>query len=261
MKKSFLKQNTTFVTPLLVAKTEDELLVEIANCIEQGATAFGFMIERLQEDLRTEEKMTMFFEAMGDLPIYVTCYKNGDVVDETDDERAEYLLRALKCGATMADIRGDMFAPCEGELTVDKTAVEKQKKLIEKIHEMGKESLISSHVSINGKFVFLSTEEVLKMALEHQSRGADISKIVAGSHTDEELEENFKTFFCVKEKLDIELLFLCNGEKALPHRLAGPLMGEPFSFVKENKYVEGPYAAQQPISVIRALLDKVKNQA
>ena len=75
--------------------------------------------------------------------------------------------------------------------------------------------------------------------------------------TDEELAENFKTFFYVKEKLDIELLFLCNGEKCLAHRLAGPMIGEPISFVKEQKYAD-PNGAQQPIAVIRALVDKLK---
>lgn len=257
MKKSFLNQNTTFVTPLLMSKTEEDLLTEIANSIEQGATAFGFMIERLPKELRTEEKMKMFFNAMGDLPIYVTCYIRGDAIEETDDERAEYLLQALRCGATMADVRGDMFAPCEGELTFDKTAIEKQKKLIEKIHDMGKEALISSHVQAKEKFMFLNCEEVLKIALEHQDRGADIAKIVTNADTDEELAQNFSTYFYVKEKLDIGLLFLCNGAKCLPHRLAGPFIGEPFSFVKENKYVEGPKSAQQPISVIRALVDKL----
>ena len=257
MKKTLLKQNKTLVTPLLVAQNEEELLVEIANCIEQGATAFGFMIERLPKELRTEEKMKKFFAAMGDLPIYVTCYVSGDVVEETDDDRAEYLLQALRCGATMADIRGDMFAPCEGELTFDETAVAKQKALIKKIRDMGKESLISSHVKRGDKFAFLSRDEVLKFALAHQERGTDMAKIVANADTDEELAENFKTFFYVKEQLDIELLFLCNGEKCLAHRLAGPMIGEPISFVKEQKYAD-PNGAQQPIAVIRALVDKLK---
>jgi 3-dehydroquinate dehydratase len=256
MKKTFLNQEKTLITPLLTAKTEEELLIEIANCIEQGATAFGFMIERLPKELRTEEKMKLFFDAMGDLPIYVTCYSRGDVIEETDDDRAEYLLQALRCGATMADIRGDMFAPCEGELTFDETAVEKQKTLIKKIRDMGKESLISSHVEYGGKFTFLTRDEVLAVALAHQERGTDMAKIVTNADTNEELAENFKTFFSVKESLDIPLLFLCNGEKCLAHRLAGPLIGEPISFVKEKKYAD-ERGSQQPIAVIRAILDKL----
>lgn len=47
MKQSFLRQNKSLITPLLMSQTEEELLQEIRNSIEQGADAFGFMIERL----------------------------------------------------------------------------------------------------------------------------------------------------------------------------------------------------------------------
>ena len=252
----FLPAERTWITPLLLAQTEDALLAEIRACIQQGATAFGFMIERLPKELRTPEKMKMFFSEMGDRPIYVTCYLRGDVVEETDDERAEYLLQALECGATMADIRGDMFAPCNGEMTFDEIAIEKQKALIEKIHSMGKEVLISSHIEYNQKWTFLPYEDVLKIALEHQNRGADIAKIVTNADTQEELTENFKTYFRVKEQLDISLLFLCNGKKCLPHRLAGPLMGEPMVFVREASCVSGPKSAQPSIAVMKELMEK-----
>lgn len=251
--RSFLKQNKSLVTPLLMSQTEEDLLTEIRGSIEQGADAFGFMIERLPQELRTPEKMKMFFAEMGDRPIYVTCYLNGDVVEETDEERKNYLLQALECGATMADIRGDMFAPCEGELTFDKDAIEKQKALIAEIHAMGKEALISSHIAYDKKWTFLPCDEVLKIALAHQERGADMAKIVTNADTDEELTENFKTYFYVKERLNIELLFLCNGQKCLPHRLAGALIGEPIVFVKENRYATDKKSGQQAIEVIKEL--------
>ena len=254
MKKSFLRQEKSLITPLLTSRTEEDLLQEIHDSLEQGATAFGFMIERLPKQLRTKEKMKKFFSAMGDKPIYVTCYLRGDAVEETDDDRQEYLLQALECGATMADVRGDMFAPCKGELTLDAQAVEKQKKLIERIHAMGKEALISSHIYENEKFCYLPCEEVLRIALEHQSRGADIAKIVANADTEEELQENFKTYFFVKERLNIELLFLCNGQKCLPHRLAGALIGEPIVFVREKRYATNPQSPLQPISIISNLV-------
>jgi 3-dehydroquinate dehydratase len=264
----FLPAERTWITPLLLAQTEDALLAEIRACIQQGATAFGFMIERLPQELRSPEKMRMFFSEMGDRPIYVTCYLRGDVMEETDDERAEYLLQALECGATMADVRGDMFAPCDGEMTFDEVAVAKQKALIKKIHGMGKEVLISSHIEFDPKrtllpcieydkkWDFLPYEDVLKIALEHQSRGADITKIVTNADTDEELAENFKTYFRVKEQLDISFLFLCNGKKCLPHRLAGPLIGEPMVFVREASCVSGPKSAQPSIAVIKELMEK-----
>ena len=70
MKKSFLRQAKSLITPLLTSRTEEDLLQEIHDSLEQGATAFGFMIERLPKQLRTKEKMKKFFSAMGDKPIY-----------------------------------------------------------------------------------------------------------------------------------------------------------------------------------------------
>ena len=257
MKPTFLKREKTLITPLLTCQTEEELLIEIEAALKQGADAFGFMIERLPKELRTEEKMRSFFVAMQGLTIYVTCYMRGDMVEETDEERAEYLLQALRCGATLADVRGDMFAPCEGELTDDPVAIEKQMRLIEKIHEIGKEALISSHVQAGEVFRFMEKDEVLQMALEHQRRGADIAKIVTKADTDEELLKNFETFFYVKEKLSAELLFLCNGKKCLAHRLAGPLIGEPMVFAKERKYATVPKGPQQAIEVFKSIAEKL----
>jgi 3-dehydroquinate dehydratase len=252
--KSFLNNNHTLITPLLQSQNEEDLLREIKDCIFQGADAIGVQIERLPSTLRTEEKFKKLFSAAGEKPIYVTCYQRKDVAAETDEQRKDTLLLALKAGATMADIRGDMFCPCEGELTFDENAVNMQKKLIEQIHEMGKEVLISSHVIYNDNFVFLKREEVYKIALEQQKRGADMAKIVTNADTEEELEENFKTFFYLKEKLNIPAVFLCNGKMCLKHRLAGVLIGEPIVFAREKSYVFGD-SPQLSIVVFKKIRD------
>lgn len=252
--KSFLNNNHTLITPLLQSQNEEDLLREIKDCIFQGADAIGVQIERLPLTLRTEEKLEKLFSAAGEKPIYVTCYQRKDVAAETDEQRKDTLLLALKAGATMADIRGDMFCPCEGELTFDENAVNMQKKLIEQIHSMGKEALISSHVIYNDNFVFLKREEVYKIALEQQKRGADMAKIVTNADTEEELEENFKTFFYLKEKLKIPAVFLCNGKMCLKHRLAGVLIGEPIVFAREKSYVFGD-SPQLSIEVFKKIRD------
>ena len=49
------------------------------------------------------------------------------------------------------------------------SAIDKQMRLIDKIHQMGKEALMSSHV-----LKFASAATVLEIAYEQQRRGADI---------------------------------------------------------------------------------------
>ena len=242
--KSFLNSGRPLITPLLASAEKEPLLREIADCLAQGADAFGLQMERLPNDLRGEKSMKAFFAAMGDKPIYVTCYKRGDVLDESEDDRAETILNALKWGATLADVRGDLFDPREGEMTYDEIAVEKQKELIKRIHAMGKEALISSHVIYGGKLRFLPKEEVLSIALEQQSRGADIAKIVTNADTEAELLENFEAITLLKKKVGVPVLFLCGGKVCRRHRFGGGLIYEPIVFVRERSHC--PEGSPQP---------------
>lgn len=254
--KSFLHSDHPWITPLLESQTEDDLLQEIKGSLEQGADAFGLQIERLPAELRTEEKLKLFFAAMGDCPIYVTCYKSGDVVEETEEDRAQTIMRAMHCGADLADIRGDMFCPCDSQMTYDEAAIQKQMDMIREIHAMGKEALISCHVSGPDGFVFLNTEEVVAIALEQQRRGADIAKIVARANSEAEVLEDFASIHALRERVSIPTLFLTNGSQALRHRIAGPLIYEPMVFVKEKRYASDS-KAQQPIERIAKLFEIV----
>lgn len=95
------------------------------------------------------------------------------------------LLEGLRMGGTLADVMGDVFDRSPDELTRKPEAINRQKKLIDEIHEMGKEVLMSSHV-----LRYAAAEEVLEIAYEHQKRGADISKIVTAANNEDEEAEN-----------------------------------------------------------------------
>ena len=235
--KSFLcGGERPLITVLLCATTVDGLLTEIENAKAQGADAFGLMIEKLKKEIRTEENFTKLISAMGDKPCYVTCYKRWDVEEESEEERCGYILLALKCGAVLADVRADLFDAKDGEFSMDKLAVKKQKEFIKRIREMGKEILISTHAVYDGEFKFLPKNQVLKIALEQQKRGADIAKIVTNADSEEELMENFEAITLCRKKVKIPVIFLCNGDKCLRHRFACGLISEPMIFAKEKNY-------------------------
>lgn len=236
--KSFLYHERPLITPMLSSTTEDGLREEIERSSAQGADAFCLMLENLPEELRTREKMTKIIAFAKEKPVYVSCYERNDRVDETDDDRANCLLLALECGATIADVRGDMFCTTPGELTEDPVAVDKQRKLIEAIHSMGKEAIMSSHLIFRDVFQFISTDKALEMALAHKSRGADISKIVTAAETEDELSACFETITALKKAVGIPTVFLCSGKYALRHRTACGLIYEPIVFVKEKQFAE-----------------------
>ena len=101
---------------------------------------------------------------------------------------------------------------------MDPEAVKKQMELIDALHARGAEVLMSSHVMKH-----ISAERVLEIALEHQRRGADICKIVAGAENIDEQIENFRIITMLKEKLDIPFLFLSSGECRILRRIGGTL--------------------------------------
>ena len=196
----------------------DDVICRIQKGLENGADAFGFCMEGLDSKFRTREYLTKIFDAMAGKPAYLTDYKRGNVnSDLSDDELAEELLLALDCGAKLIDICGDMFAESPLEITEDEAAIEKQTKLADTIHKMGGEVLISSHTH-----KYMTPDEVLKIARLQEARHADIAKIVTSADTEEELKNNFDILFMLKEKIKIDTLFLCNGDKCRLHRLYGP---------------------------------------
>ncbi|MDD6484764.1 MAG: type I 3-dehydroquinate dehydratase, partial [Clostridiales bacterium] len=137
---------------------------------------------------------------------------------KTDDMLAEELVELADCGADLCDVMGDYFDRQPDEVAVDKTAIEKQKELIRKIHNKGSKVLMSSHV-----LKYIPAERVLEIALEHQTRGADICKIVTGADTMEQQIENLKIINMLKENLKIPFLFLCGGECSILRRIGGEL--------------------------------------
>ena len=220
MKPTFLNHSRPLLTNMLQVETPEVAVAQIRNAVFDGADAFGFQIEKLMPEFRTEETYRTVFSYMEDKPIYVTNYRHSHSAGLTDDERAEELLAALSSGATLCDVMGDFYAPAGLELTTDVNAIDKQKSLIETIHQKGGEVLMSSHV-----MAFLNTDQVLNIAKEHEKRGADISKIVTASNSEEEMLENLATTVALKKELHIPFLFLSVGRYCKMHRMIGPMLG------------------------------------
>lgn len=220
MKASFLGSDKPLKTAMIQVKTADEAIAAIESGLKQGADAFGWQLECLNADQINQKTLENVFSAGCGMPFYVTNYKWASGGDKPEEQYFDELLLALKCGATLIDMPGDSFSPAPDQLTYDQQAIRKQIEFSQKVHDLGGELLISSHVPD-----FRSEDYVLGMAFEQKRRGADIAKIVTFSHNDEQLTDNLKTTVRLRETLGIPFLFLSGGEKCRLHRLAGPLLG------------------------------------
>ncbi len=220
MKPTFLNQTRPIITSMIGQTTPDNTRFTVKNSIYAGADAVGIQLCAIKKEYKTEEQLKNMFAAAGGKPIYVTNYRYLENEGLSDSECMEGMLTALRCGATLGDIMGDTFDKCDLELTFNPEAVKKQMELIDQIHAMGKEVLMSSHIN-----KFLPAEEILKIALAQQERGVDIVKIVGGANSTEEEMENLRITTLLKKELKVPFLFLSNGTHTKIHRMIGPMLG------------------------------------
>ena len=205
---------------MIQARTPERVFEIINGGNNGGCDAFGYQHCKLNHESRTEKTVRLFFEAMNGKPVYVTNYRSGLNKDMTDDEIGEGIVKLAEYGATLCDVMGDIYCRHPKEITDDKAAIEKQMKLIDRIHNTGAEVLMSSHV-----MKFTSAEEVIEIALEQQRRGADIVKIVTAGNTEAEQIENLRITSLLKEALDVPYLYLSGGTHSRLHRTIGPMLG------------------------------------
>jgi 3-dehydroquinate dehydratase len=217
----------------------------------EGAEAFGMQFCKLENEYRNPETYRDLFEFASPEPTYVTNYRSALNTGKSDDVLACEMLEIAECGATLCDVMGDYFDPTKGELTMNAAAVKKQMELIEKLHKSGAEVLMSSHVKR-----FIPAERVLEIALEHQRRGADVSKIVTGAESVEEEIENLRITALLKKELKIPFLFLACGECKILRRIGGELGS--FTYLCVHEYDELATKNQPLLKDVKAITDLLR---
>ena len=221
MKPTFLKYQKPLLCAMVQDSTPADMICTIMNSHYDGAEAFGIQLEYLKPEYRTLEQIKKIFSYCQNKPIYITSYRGNYNKGFTDEECAEYLLLGLEAGATLCDVMGDMYHKEPNELTWDEEAIKKQKALIKKIHDMGGEALMSTHIHD-----YFDEETTLKIALAQKERGADVVKIVNFARTEDELMANINTVYRLKKELDgTPFLYLANGDKCRLLRQMGARLG------------------------------------
>ena len=251
MERSFFGHEKALLTVMVQADNPDRIKELIDKSVPEGAEAFGMQFEQMKTEYRTKKVYNDLFSYAKDKLVYVTNYRTAKNEGKSDTQLAEELLELADCGADLCDVMGDCFDRQPDELAVDKTAIEKQKELIRKIHNKGAKVLMSSHV-----LKYIPAEMVLEIALEHQRRGADICKIVTGADTMEEQIENLKIINMLKQNLKIPFLFLCGGECKMLRRIGGELGCCMYLCVHEYDELATP--AQPLLKNLKAIRDNME---
>lgn len=210
----FLKNDKPLLTVMLQCQTPETAIGRIRNSLCLGADAFGLQVESLQPEYHNADTFKRIFSEMRKKPSYVTNYRTANNINKSDEELAEGLLILAENGATLCDVMGDMFCKHPEEITDDEEAMQKQMQLIDKLHNLGAEVLMSSHL-----YKFAPADRVLEIAFEQKRRGADVIKIVTGADTMEQQIENLRITDLLKKELGAPFLFLSGGECKIHRRL------------------------------------------
>ena len=249
---SFFNNDKATLTVMVQANNPARIKELMDKAVPSGAEAFGIQFEQMLPEYRTTEVYRDLFSYAKGRPLYVTNYRDKQNSGKSDEELSDELVEFAECGADLCDMMGDYFDRQPDEVAVDENAINKQIKLINRIHEKGAKVLMSSHVT-----KYTPAERVLEIALEHQRRGADISKIVVGADNMEQEIENLKIINMLKEKLDIPFIFLSLGECKILRRIGGEFGCCMYLCVYEHDSFATP---AQPllsdVKLIRYLLNK-----
>lgn len=247
----FFDNDRATLTVMVQADNPDRIKELMDKAIPEGAEAFGMQFEQMESKYKNEKMYRNLFGYAKNIPTYVTNYRQGKNEGKSDRELAEELQFIAECGAQLCDVMGDYFDPQPDELAIEKNAIKQQMQLIDNLHEKGAKVLMSSHI-----LKYTPAERVLEIALEHQKRGADISKIVTGADTMEQQLENLKIINMLKENLDIPFLYLCGGECGLLRRIGGELGCCMYLCVYEHDNFATP---QQPLlKDVKIIRDTIK---
>ena len=250
MKKSFLNHSNPLLTVMLQCRTPEVAISRIRNANCMGADAYGLQVETLNPEFQNPDTYKKLFAEMQGRPCYVTNYRYAFNQNFTDDELADGIVSLAESGATLCDVMGDIFCKHPEELTDNDAAIQKQMKLIEKLHSLGAEVLMSSHL-----YKYAPAERVLEIALEQKRRGADIIKIVTAADTMEQQIENLRTTNLLKQELGAPFLFLSGGVSTI-HRRLGIKLGCCMALCV-CEHDELSTASQPLLSIMKTIRDNI----
>ncbi|MBQ8387607.1 MAG: type I 3-dehydroquinate dehydratase [Clostridia bacterium] len=249
----FLRYDRPMITSMVQGTTPERVIELIKKSDALGADAFGIQTCKLEEKDRNIETYRRIFAAAEGKPTYVTNYRKGENRHTSlDDEKiGEHIIDIARAGATLVDVMGDLYDRHPDELTTDPAAIDKQKRLIERIHAEGAEVLMSSHT-----MKYMEADRVLEIAMAQKERGADIIKIVTYANSEEEQLENLKTSLVLERELGAPFLLLAGGECNI-HRRLGPMFGASM-WLCVAEHDEHATPVQPLISQVKAICENIK---
>ncbi len=250
-------------------KSVKGVIAEIKNCAYDGAAMIDLHLSCME---KTDEESLQTIVKSTYLPIlalnYNQTYEGGDA-GLTEEERTESMLRAVRAGAAGLDMQGytfhrpskdgfcgeDLYSFTKGnpkEIVTDPAIIAKQCALIDEVHALGGEVLLSCHPGI-----VMTSEQIVELALFLEKRNPDIIKIVTKAKTEEDLAESIRTMLLLKKEVKTPITYHANGKAGMLSRIINPLLGGQIAFCTD-RYDEASVMEQIDLRTTKAVVDGVR---
>ena len=249
-KNRFAVSNVPHVIGVVRERTPQDALAKIRDYQSNGATAIDVHISCLESEYKTVDGFKTIADGT-DLPILALNYNlNYDwtEIGDSEEDRVALMLKALEGGMSAIDIQGYTFdvdskARYVGEggysftkdnpyeIVTDKKIIAKQKELINRVHDMGKEVVISTHPHVP-----MTEEQVVDLVCFLAERNPDVIKLVTRCLTEDDLTESYATMRRL-QKLGLrqKISFHCCDELGKTTRLINPVLGSYMCFCTKSE--------------------------
>jgi len=244
-------------------------IAEIKNCMYDGADMIDLHLSCLDE--RDPESLKTIMDSSR-LPVLALNYNNTltwQSAGFSEEERVESLLRAVEAGAAGIDMQGytyhipsksgfrgeDKYSFTKGnprEIVTDEEIIAKQMALIEKVHAMGAEVLLSCHPRIP-----MGCEQVVELARFLERRNPDIIKIVTKAETQEALLESIKTMMVLKKEVKTPVAYHAAGKAGMLSRILNPVLGGQIAFCVD-RYSEASTMEQIDLKTAKEIVNGIQ---
>lgn len=269
MKSKLSKLKAPAIAGVVKEKSVFGAIAEIKNCAFSGADMIDLHMSTLEK--RDVDSLREIISSSR-LPVlalnYNTTYERGDA-GFSEDERAELFLRAVEAGADGVDIQGytfhlpskdafcgeDRYSFTKGnphEVVTDGNIITKQCELIEKVHSMGAEVLLSCHPRIA-----MAADAVVELALFLEKRNPDIIKIVTKANNEDELYESIRAMMLLKKEVKTPVTYHASGAMGGLSRIINPLLGGQIAFCID-RFNGASTMEQLDLKTVRCVVDGVR---
>jgi 3-dehydroquinate dehydratase len=271
-KMKFSKIKQPFVCTIITDKNPTDCRRTIWHSDYDGTDAYQWHLMTLEGKYLNEAELRPVYECT--LKPILASYYRWDYekhLDLEEEKRIALLLEAFRWGANGIDLEADAFDPVPGppewseaareyslnphsrprEWTTNPAAVERQKRVIDQVHKLDGEVLLSCHSRVQ-----LSIDQIISMGLEMERRGADIVKIVRVDTSFDDLLITLKATLELKKALKVPFIMGSHGQHSKIGRVVCPMLGSMLAWCTQP-LSPGGYPLQPPIKAQKSAWENI----